>query len=373
MYALSIADKYVRCGEARRALVIGAETLSRITAAPAIHAGRLFVATSSSEEISSLQDQYECCRMRGSVSAIDAATGKTIWKFFTIPEKAKVIETSPSGHRRWASGGVGVWGTPTVDSARGLIYFGTGDSFSEPAEPLSDAVVALSMADGKMAWSYQVRAGDAFLPFCTKGGPNCPSHLGPDYDISASTILLTGADGRQRLVAGDKGGTVVALDPARKGAVLWRRDLARVQVGAGGDIVFGGAADRTRAYFSLQQSQGMTAVDLKTGAPQWFTPVTASGAKRAGSAAAVTLIPGALLNGGWDGVLRAYDPADGHQLWSYDTMHAFDTVNGVPAKGGSLGAPGATVAGGMLFVGSGYVGTANGAPGNVLLAFAPGE
>jgi 3-oxoacyl-[acyl-carrier-protein] synthase-3 len=31
MYALSIADKYVRCGEARRALVIGAETLSRIT------------------------------------------------------------------------------------------------------------------------------------------------------------------------------------------------------------------------------------------------------------------------------------------------------------------------------------------------------
>jgi 3-oxoacyl-[acyl-carrier-protein] synthase III len=31
MYALSIADKYVRCGEAKRALVIGAETLSRIT------------------------------------------------------------------------------------------------------------------------------------------------------------------------------------------------------------------------------------------------------------------------------------------------------------------------------------------------------
>jgi 3-oxoacyl-[acyl-carrier-protein] synthase III len=31
MYALSIADKYVRCGESKRALVIGAETLSRIT------------------------------------------------------------------------------------------------------------------------------------------------------------------------------------------------------------------------------------------------------------------------------------------------------------------------------------------------------
>jgi len=31
MYALSIADKYVRCGEAKRALVVGSETLSRIT------------------------------------------------------------------------------------------------------------------------------------------------------------------------------------------------------------------------------------------------------------------------------------------------------------------------------------------------------
>jgi polyvinyl alcohol dehydrogenase (cytochrome) len=52
-------------------------------------------------------------------------------------------------------------------------------------------------------------------------------------------------------------------------------------------------------------------------------------------------------------------------------MMNFDTVNAVPAKGGSMGAAGPTVAGGMLFVPSGYVGVQSGVPGNVLLAFAP--
>jgi len=44
-------------------------------------------------------------------------------------------------------------------------------------------------------------------------------------------------------------------------------------------------------------------------------------------------------------------------------------VNGVPGKGGSMGAPGPTIVGGTLYVGSGYVGVSNGLPGNVLLAF----
>jgi polyvinyl alcohol dehydrogenase (cytochrome) len=93
-------------------------------------------------------------------------------------------------------------------------------------------------------------------------------------------------------------------------------------------------------------------------------------ADRIGSAAAVSLIPGVAFSGGWDGVLRAFRTSDGQQIWSYDTARAFDTVNGVPGKGGSMGAPGVTVAGGMLFVGSGYVGISNGMPGNVILAFA---
>ena len=51
-----------------------------------------------------------------------------------------------------------------------------------------------------------------------------------------------------------------------------------------------------------------------------------------------------------------------------DTAREFETVNGIPARGGSLNGPGATVAGGMLFVSSGY-GSLGFMPGNVVLAF----
>ena len=74
-------------------------------------------------------------------------------------------------------------------------------------------------------------------------------------------------------------------------------------------------------------------------------------------------------NGSWDGTLRAFSTEDGSVIWEYNTVREYPTVNGVAAKGGSMGAPGPTVVGGMLIVGSGYVGVMGGMPGNVLLAF----
>jgi polyvinyl alcohol dehydrogenase (cytochrome) len=56
-------------------------------------------------------------------------------------------------------------------------------------------------------------------------------------------------------------------------------------------------------------------------------------------------------------------------VWEFDTVRDFKTVNGVAAKGGSMGAAGPVVVGGTLFVPSGYLGVKNGLPGNVLLAF----
>ena len=90
-----------------------------------------------------------------------------------------------------------------------------------------------------------------------------------------------------------------------------------------------------------------------------------------GVVAAVSLIPGVFFSGGMDGMLRAVSPLDGRTIWEFDTAQEFQTVNGVKAKGGSIGAGGPTIAKGMVFVGSGYVGFQNGVPGNVLLAFAP--
>jgi polyvinyl alcohol dehydrogenase (cytochrome) len=72
--------------------------------------------------------------------------------------------------------------------------------------------------------------------------------------------------------------------------------------------------------------------------------------------------------GSVDGHLRAYAARDGAILWDYDTAHTYQTVNRLPASGGSIDATGPVIANGMLYVNSGY-GKFNGAGGNVLLAF----
>src|SRR4029453_613235 len=89
--------------------------------------------------------------------------------------------------------------------------------------------------------------------------------------------------------------------------------------------------------------------------------------------AAVTVIPGVVFSGATNGIMRAYSTKDGRVLWEFDTAKPFTTVNGVEAKGGALNGPGPTVAGGTLFMTSGYAGlSGRGAgAGNVLLAFRP--
>ena len=111
----------------------------------------------------------------------------------------------------------------------------------------------------------------------------------------------------------------------------------------------------------------ITAVRLANGERRWFTPLAPEGV-RVSNAAAASAIPGVAFVGGTDGRLHALATEDGHGLWQFDTAREFTTVNQVPAKGGSMGSAGPAVAGGMLFVGSGY-GVITGTPGNVLLAF----
>ena len=112
---------------------------------------------------------------------------------------------------------------------------------------------------------------------------------------------------------------------------------------------------------------------LSDGVEQWFTPLKTpeAMAQHRGVVAAVSVIPGVLFSGGMDGMLRAVSTGNGQPIWEFDTAKEFSTVNGVTARGGSIGAGGPIIANGMVFVGSGYVGFQNGVPGNVMLAFAP--
>jgi polyvinyl alcohol dehydrogenase (cytochrome) len=242
----------------------------------------------------------------------------------------------------------------------------TGDAYTEPAHKNTDAVMALDLATGKILWSVQDFENDVWLVACAQEPTeNCPKELGPDYDFGTSPILMNLPNGRRVLLAGQKSGQVFAHDPDDNGKLLWKASFVE-KIGES-EILFGGAADDRTAYFGLDNGT-VAAVDPATGQRKWFLPPRPPGPRR-GITAALTAIPGVVFAGFQSGVLRAYAAETGQEIWSIDTLREFPTVNKVPAKGGSMGAPGPTVAGGMLFVGSGYVGLGNGTPGNVLLAF----
>ena len=166
-----------------------------------------------------------------------------------------------------------------------------------------------------------------------------------------------------------------ALDPDKDGAIVWQY---RIGQGSGLGGQWGAAADGQQAYFGVsdfltQAPGGMHAVNLDTGARAWYTPPQpklcgTAPQCNAAQGAAVTVIPGALLAVSADGGLRAYSTRDGSIIWQFDTNRPFETVNGVKANGGTMDGPGPVVAGGMVYINSGYGGFV-GRPGNVLLAF----
>jgi polyvinyl alcohol dehydrogenase (cytochrome) len=375
--------------------------LARITGTPVLHDGRLYVPVASLEEPESGQADYACCSFRGFLSALDASTGEPIWKTYTIAEQPKIVGKNSRGKDMLEPAGAGIWVTPILDLKRRALYFGTGNAFSGTPKN-ANAIMAVNMDTGKVLWSMQALPLDVWHNGCPQmipgraagpgragGGPggagratggrgnipyppeNCPATLGPDWDFSASSSLASTTGGRDIIIAPQKQGLVWALDPAT-GMVLWKTDVAREITGGRGETLFGAAVDREKAYFGLVSGAHL-ALDLKTGEEVWYSPIVrpAGRENKRGIVGAVTLIPGVLLSGAGDGVVRAVSSKTGQLLWQFDTAQEFKTVNGVVARGGSLASGGPTVANGMVFIGSGYPGFQGGDPGNVLLAFGP--
>jgi polyvinyl alcohol dehydrogenase (cytochrome) len=350
---------------------------ARITGSPTFFEGRLYVPVASYEEAQGADPQYPCCTFRGSVSALDAESGAVEWKTFMIAEAPRRRGTSTSGVPLWGPAGAGIWSAPTVDPERRALYVATGNAYSAPAASTTDAVVALDLATGAIRWSRQVTSNDVYVSNCRAGNPNCPETLGPDHDFGSPPVLARAGD-RDVIVIGQKSGIAFAMDPEKKGEILWQYRAG--QGGVLGGIEWGAAADTERAYFAVSditttQPGGLHAVSLATGTRAWFAPPAAptcgSGRGCNGAqSAAVTAIAGAVFSGSNDGSLRAYSTSTGEILWEFDTNRDFTTINGIPASGASMIGPGAVVAGGMVYVNSGY-GAFGGRPGNVLLAFGP--
>jgi len=350
--------------------------LVRLTGSPALYNGRLYVPTSSYEE-GGRPPGYACCSFRGSVVALDARTGDVVWKTYTIADEPVLLRAYADGTELRGPAGGAIWSAPTIDVKRGALYVASGNAYSGPAQATTDAILAFDLKTGTLRWAQQMAPGPADLFGCTPGEVNCGARAGPDFDFGASPVLAGPPGGRQLIIAGQKSGVVYALDPDRKGRQVWRY---RAGGGSGlGGIQWGVAVDTDRTYVPVADIYnpapgGLHAVDLATGKQAWFAPPEPPACgkpNRACSAAqfsAVTAIPGIVFSPSNDGAVRAYSAKDGAVVWTFDTNRDFTTLNGVRARGGSMNGPAPTIAGGMMYISSGY-GVFGLRPGNVLLAF----
>ena len=370
---------------------------ARITGAVKFHNDRIYVPVSSFEEGAGANPMYECCTFRGSVAALDARSGKLIWKTHTIDKEAAPTKKNAAGTQLRGPSGAAVWSSPTIDVKNKVLYAATGDNYSEPAAGLTDSIIAMDLDTGKIVWSRQMTVGDVWNLACGMGlqalgvdEMNCPDKDAPDSDFGSSPVLVNLPGGRRALIAGQKSGAVYALDPDRRGATIWQTKLGKG--GKVGGVQWGPAVDNERAYIAISDAGvqfapdakvgmattldpktggGLFALRLADGEKVWYTKPGECGDRRPCSpaqSAAVTAIPGVVFSGSLDGHFRAYSMKDGKVLWDFDTFREFKAVNGVAARGGGIDGPGATIVDGVVYVNSGYAFT-GGAPGNVLLAF----
>ncbi len=334
-----------------------------------------YVPLSASEESQGNVATYNCCTFIGTVVALDARTGRPIWKQAILNEKPRPTRLNPAGTQMYGPAGGAIWSAPTIDAKRGQLYVATGDSYTEVDHPTSDAVLAMDLKTGKIRWTTQVLANDNFM----SGTINGPlGERGPDYDFGSSPNLVRLANGRELVITGNKSSIVYAMDPDT-GRMVWETPKLG-SGGTSGGVEWSTATDGRRVYAPLVDSPttgrpGLVALDTATGREVWRvdTPKdlpcnVPSGRCRPGISQAATVIPGAIFVGVLDGRLRAYATADGKPIWTFDTTTPRDTVNGVKqAPGGYLDMGGPVVAGGRLYVHSGYNGSAG--ANNLLLAF----
>jgi polyvinyl alcohol dehydrogenase (cytochrome) len=364
---------------------------ARIVGSPVLYKGTVYVPVSSMDEGSAYDPNFECCKFRGKLVALNASTGVVKWETFMISQPAVSLgQTNSSGTPMYGPAGAAIWAAPTIDAKRNLVYVSTGNGYNVSEAGDTNAVVALDADTGERRWAVQPVPSDDPYTKC-KGGVKSACEL-PEVkqteygqkvpermEFGSSGVLAHTKDGKDLIIVGQKSGVVYALDPDRKGAVVWQ---ARVgQGGLLGGVMYGPAVDDRAVYISVADRTakpphvpgGLTALSLADGRRLWRTDpahvVCAWGEQDCSGAqpGATTAIPGVVFSGALDGHIRAYSADTGIVVWDFDTGRTFDAVNGVKGHGGAINGYSQIVSGGFLYVNSGSNLMTH--PGNILLAF----
>lgn len=359
-----------------------------ITGTPVIFEDKIIVPLSGSGVVAGGNPNVECCNNHGAVTALSVSTGEKLWEYHTMPSAEYNGMVSSTGVKQRGPSGAPIWTTPTIDPQRRQIYVTTGENTSHPTTATSDSVIALNLETGEENWIFQALENDMWNFSCSNAGPNCiilADTNSVDFDFGGPAVLVE-SEGRELLIAGQKSGDLWALNPDT-GAMVWNQ-----RVGEGtalGGNHWGIATNSVRSFMTINDPANMTESGLPgiytyflgTGEPSWsFKVQPECGNERSrrlrrceslyGFSATPLSVDGAVIAAGLDGRLFIFNSETGEELFQYDTVKDFDTVNGVEGYGGTIDSHSIAAGSGMVFVGSGY-GSFRQVAGNVLLAFKP--
>lgn len=347
--------------------LVDSNPAAQITGSPVVYNGVVYVGVSSREEDLASQPGYKCCTFRGAIVALNATTGRILWKTYDVPSNNGGGDSNKPGYY---TGGA-VWGSsPVVDPATGLLYVTTGNNYSTPTGVCSkpgqtgctkpaasdhyDSILGLSLATGAINWSYRTEEGD------TSSGA-CMTICGPDYDFGSMPNLITTTNPAthktEHLVgAGQKSGNYWALNPST-GKLVWKTKIG--PGGMGGGIEWGCATGASRVYCAEGDTDGKpyklggsgpyagqkatsgswAALDAATGKMLWQTPDP----QKVPDTGFVSTANGVLYadsNAATGSNMYALSARTGAILWSF-------------ASGGSVRS-GAAIVGKQIYWGTGY-------------------
>ncbi|HEX2561300.1 PQQ-binding-like beta-propeller repeat protein [Phenylobacterium sp.] len=362
---------------------------SVLTGAPVLWRDRIIVPVSAMDVARAGNPNFPCCKVHGAVVALSARDGARLWVAHTMPDAKPTGGKNAAGADLWGPSGAPVWSSPTINERRRVIYVGTGQNTSHPATATSDAIWSIDAIKGGTRWFFQALSNDVWNMACSRGA-NCPAAVGSvrkDFDFGSQAIVARDARGKEIVIAGQKSGDVWGIDA--EGREVWRRNLSPGSPLGG--VHWGLASDGKRVFAPIADpaGAGMHALDVSTGQVLWQRLLgdpscralrrgEGAPADRAafakcrniGMSATPLVVDGAVIAGTLDGKLMIFAAEDGREIATLDTARPFETLNGVPGKGGSIDSHSIFVGDGLLFVGSGYA--QFGAPaGNVLVAYRP--
>ncbi len=355
---------------------------ARVTGPVTVWRDRVYAPVSSMEDPLSQDPAYPCCTFRGSVVALDAVTGKKLWKSYSITTKPQPLSgKNAAGTQLYGPAGGAIYAPLTIDQTRNVLYATTAESYQHEHTDGDDAIIAFDLQTGVRKWAQQPRPKDNANACKNQDEADACENPGSAlFEFASPAVLTSLSSGKVVLLAGQKSGVIYALDPDQAGKLLWETRVG--QGGSMGGVEMGFATAGGVIYAPVSDSEvkpphlpgGIVALDVATGRTLWrvaATKPTCSWGEyecNGAQASAPAAIPGVVFSGSWDGHMRAYSMNDGTIVWDVDTAKSYPAVNGVTALGGAIGGYPVIVADGMVYVTSGATSMTH--PGNALLAFA---